>query len=88
MSDKQQRKISIKTNSKYEINPKTNILDDTGNVNIEHNSEFTFGRIISVGKKINIYFWLTIIFAIILIFLSYEEIIIMWKGISISIFNK
>lgn len=87
MSNKQKRDISIKTNSEYEINPRTNILDDTANVDIEHNSKFSFGRIITVGKKTNIFFWLTIIFAIILIYLSYEEIIIMWKDLSISIFK-
>jgi hypothetical protein len=87
MSDKQKREISIKTNSKCEINPNTNILDDTSNVNMEHTSEFSFGRTITVGKKTNIYFWLTIIFAIILIYLSYDEIIIMWKDLSISVFK-
>lgn len=87
MSDKQQRKISLKINSDYDLNSSTDILDDTRDIDIEHNSKVSWLRKVTVGKKTNIYFWLTIIFAIILIYLSYDEIIIMWKDLSISVFK-
>lgn len=87
MSDKQQRKISLKINSDYDLNSNTDILDDKSDIDIEHNSKVSWLRKVTVGKKTNIYFWLTIIFAIILIYLSYDEIIIMWKDLSISVFK-
>lgn len=87
MSDKQQRKISLKINSDYDLNSSTDILDDTRDIDIEHNSKVSWLRKVTVGKSTNIFFWLTIIFAIILIYLSYDEIIIMWKDLSISVFK-
>lgn len=80
-------KISIKTESDYEFNSSTNILDDTKDIDIEHKSKVSWLRKITIGKKRNIFFWITIIFAIFLIFLSYEQIIIMWNNVSIGIFK-